>query len=48
MFDEGFVKRHGLPLKQLDEPIPMYNVDGTPNKGGIIHKQVTIRIEIDG
>jgi len=26
----------------------VYNVDGTPNKGGIIHKQVTVKVEIDG
>jgi len=46
--DEDFAKRVGLPLKRLDKPIPVYNVDGTPNKGGIIHKQVTVKVEIDG
>ena len=46
--DEEFAKHHGLPLKRLAKPIPVFNVDGTLNKGGIIHKQVTIKVEIDG
>ena len=46
--DEDFVKHIGLPLKRLAKPIPVYNVDSTPNKEGIIHKQVTVKVEIDG
>jgi len=46
--DEDFAKRHGLPLKRLAKLIPVFNVNGTMNKGGIIHKQVTIKVEIDG
>ena len=45
--DEDFAKRHRLPLKRLDKLMSVYNVNRTPNKGGIIHKQVTIRVEID-
>jgi len=46
--DEDFAKHVGSPLKWLAKPIPVYNVDGIPNKGGIIHKQVTVKVEIDG
>ena len=30
--DQNYAKSIGLKLEQLDDPIKVYNVDGTPNK----------------
>ena len=44
--DEQFARSHSLALTQLINPIPVYNVDGTLNKQGVIShyawKEVTI------
>ena len=34
--DQNFVKRKGIKVEALKEPIQVYNVDGTPNKQGTI------------
>ena len=34
--DDGFVTAKSLPTEQLPRPVPVYNADGTHNKGGSI------------
>ena len=36
--DEGFVERSKIPTRKLSQPIPVYNVDGSPNEAGSITK----------
>jgi len=40
--DTGFVKYHNLNTRKLPKAIPVYNVDGTLNKSGSIHKEVDL------
>ena len=40
--DEEFVKRANLPTRSLLSPVPVYNVDGTPNEAGSISKVVDV------
>ncbi|KAF8545983.1 hypothetical protein OG21DRAFT_1400390, partial [Imleria badia] len=44
--DAGFVKAKGLNTCPLPQPIPVYNADGTLNKGGAITDYVTLRMTI--
>ena len=41
-----FVEKHELPTRKLAWPIPIYNADGTLNKGGTIKEYVKIRMII--
>ena len=34
--NEQFARRHNLPTEPLIKPLPVYNVDGTPNQRGRI------------
>jgi len=36
--DEGFVERSKIPTRNLSQPIPVFNVDGSPNEAGSITK----------
>jgi Retroviral aspartyl protease len=40
--DAGFVHRHQLSTRPLSRPIPVYNVDGTPNEAGSIREVVDL------
>src|SRR5438270_4160008 len=40
--DQDFITRAKLPTRKLSQPIPVYNVDGTPNEAGSIHKVVDV------
>ncbi|KAF5315388.1 hypothetical protein D9619_007461 [Psilocybe cf. subviscida] len=40
--DVKFVKYHNLNTRKLPRAIPVYNVDGTLNKGGSIYKEVDL------
>ncbi|KAG5719202.1 hypothetical protein E4T56_gene11785 [Termitomyces sp. T112] len=40
--DSGFVKCHGLTTQPLPKPIPVYNIDGMPNKAGTINSVVDL------
>ncbi|KAG5723643.1 hypothetical protein E4T56_gene18218 [Termitomyces sp. T112] len=40
--DSEFVKCHSLTTQPLSKPIPVYNIDGTPNKAGIINSVVNL------
>jgi len=34
--DQNFARKHRLPLEKLEEPLVVFNVDGTQNKRGTI------------
>ncbi|CAK5278575.1 unnamed protein product, partial [Mycena citricolor] len=34
--DSTYTSENRLPVRQFSQPIPVYNVDGTPNKAGSI------------
>jgi len=36
--DEGFMERAKIPTRNLSQPIPVFNVDGSPNEAGSITK----------
>jgi len=40
--DQDFVTQAKLPTCKLSQPIPVYNVDGTLNEAGSIHKVVDV------
>ncbi|KIJ06944.1 hypothetical protein PAXINDRAFT_28783, partial [Paxillus involutus ATCC 200175] len=44
--DSGFVRAKGLNAQPLPRPIPVYNADGTLNKGGSITHFVTLQMTI--
>ena len=46
--DQNYARSKGLITEKLDEPIKVYNVDGTPNKRGTIRRYVDLNIEIHG
>ena len=46
--DQNYARSKGLVTEKLDEPIKVYNVDGTPNKRGTIRRYVDLNIEIHG
>src|SRR5467141_14754 len=46
--DQDFVNQAKLPMQKLSQPIPVYNVDGTLNEAGSIHKVVDMIMTYDG
>ena len=46
--DADFVEKQGLPTRTLSTPIPVYNVDGTPNEAGSISKVVDMVMNYQG
>src|SRR6266566_7386413 len=46
--NQDFVTRAKLPTCKLSQPIPVYNVDGTPNEAGSIDKVVNVIITYNG
>jgi len=46
--DRGFVHRNRLKTHALDQPIKVYNVDGTLNQGGSITEEITLMISHKG
>ena len=46
--DRNYAKKIGIPLEELQEPLCVYNVDGTMNKTGTITHAVRININING
>jgi hypothetical protein len=40
--NQDFVNWTGLPTCKLIQPIPVYNVDGTPNEAGSINEVVKV------
>jgi len=46
--DQDFDNQAKLPTQKLFQLIPVYNVDGTLNKAGSIHKVVDMIMTYDG
>ena len=46
--DQNFAKKEGLKMKDLENPLTVYNVDGTLNKMGTIRKFVELPLIING
>jgi len=46
--DRAFVHQNGLKTRTLDQPIKVYNVDGTLNQGGSITEEITLMISHKG
>ena len=46
--DQNYVREQELETKDLQFPIKVYNVDGTPNKKGTITKYVNLKMKING
>jgi hypothetical protein len=46
--NQDFVNRMGLPTCKLVQPIPVYNVDGTPNEAGSINEVVDMVMSYNG
>src|SRR6202051_1650644 len=40
--DQKFVENNDIPPRELSDPIPVFNVDGTPNEAGMIREVVDI------
>ena len=46
--DESFARKSKLPLLPIPHPIPVFNVDGTPNVNGTITHKVTGNLVVAG
>ena len=46
--DQNFARKEKLEMKDLENPLVVYNVDGTLNKTGTIRKYVDLPIIING
>ena len=46
--DQNFAKNMKIEQQDLENPIKVYNVDGTQNKQGTIKKYVELDVEIHG
>jgi hypothetical protein len=46
--DQNYAKMKGFEQEPFLEPIPVYNVDGTPNKRGTIRHYVDLTVNIHG
>ena len=46
--DQDFFERTGLPTCKLAQPIPVYNVDGSPNEAGSINNIVDVIMSYNG
>ncbi|SJL13535.1 uncharacterized protein ARMOST_16979 [Armillaria ostoyae] len=41
-----FVKKHGIPIRKMASPIPVYNADGSRNKAGEITAYAELRLKV--
>ena len=46
--DRSYMERHRLATRKLQRPIPVYNVDGSPNEGGAIREIVDVILRVNG
>jgi hypothetical protein len=46
--DQNYVQKMKMKAMDLEHPLKVYNVDGTPNKRGTIRKYVTVDLTING
>jgi hypothetical protein len=45
---QEFIQKHKIPTTKLQDPIRVYNVDGTKNKEGMITERIILPVEIGG
>ena len=43
-----FVKRHGIRTFQLQRPMKVFNIDGSPNNAGTIKRFARLALTVDG
>ena len=43
---ERLVEERGMEKEPLPLPVPVYNADGTPNRGGVITHVVRLRLKV--
>jgi hypothetical protein len=46
--DSEYVKVSGIPVRQLSQPIPVFNVDSSPNEAGFIRDVATLVLRYKG
>ncbi|HEV7737123.1 MAG TPA: retropepsin-like aspartic protease [Chlamydiales bacterium] len=46
--DKSYVERNGLQTRKLIRPIPVLNLDGTPNEAGAVTDVVSLVLRYDG
>ncbi len=46
--DQDFIRNAKLPTRKLSQPMPVYNVNGTPNKAGSIHEVMDMIMTYSG
>src|ERR1700733_1281847 len=46
--ETDYVRTNGIATRALSQPIPVYNVDGTPNEAGAIREVVTVVLQYGG
>ena len=46
LIDKQFCQKKGITLKKIDVPIPVFNVDGSANKGGVIMNKACLLIRM--
>src|ERR1700678_3782020 len=46
--DQNYVRNQKIETKELETPIEVFNVDGTPNKRGTITKYTRLNLTING
>ena len=46
--DQDFVTRAELPMRKLSQPVPVFNIDGTPNEAGSIREVVDVIMTYNG
>src|ERR1700680_2080571 len=48
LIDRKYAEGNGISMRQLDQPIRVYNVDGTQNQGGSITHEATLMLLHNG
>jgi hypothetical protein len=46
--DAQFIHENGIPILQLPQPIPVYNIDSTKNQAGAINQVVDVILNVQG
>lgn len=46
--DKGFVDKHGLTTHELQQPLRVYNADGSHNSNGVITHEVQLQFTVQG
>ena len=41
-----FVRKHNIETTPLLQPIPVHNMDGTPNENGLVTEEVDVLLQI--